>query len=113
MHSQTIEYQYYDENVQQDVIVVGGGIVGTTAAWRLAQRGMAVTVVDSGRIGGESSHAGAGMLAPGGEAGAESVWARRMVESLALYPAFVEELKSATGLPILSTRSEKSMPPIA
>ncbi len=40
------------------------------------------------------------MLAPGGEAGPESPWARRMVESLAMYPAFVEELTDATGLKI-------------
>jgi glycine oxidase len=40
------------------------------------------------------------MLAPGGEAGPESPWARRMVESAAMYPAFVEELQDATGLTI-------------
>src|SRR5450755_835585 len=40
------------------------------------------------------------MLAPGGEAGAESLWARHMVESLEMYPAFVAELESATGLAI-------------
>lgn len=61
---------------------------------------MKVAVVDAGRIGHEASRAGAGMLAPGGEAGPESPWARRMVQSLALYPDFVEELKAASGLPI-------------
>jgi glycine oxidase len=86
--------------VNPDVIVVGGGIIGTAAAWRLAQRGMSVTVIDSSRIGGEASRAGAGMLAPGGEAGPESPWARRMVESHAMYPGFVQELESASSLPI-------------
>ena len=50
-------------------------------AWRLARRGMRVKVVDAGRIGGESSWAGAGMLAPGGEIdNNESPWARWSVE---------------------------------
>jgi len=40
------------------------------------------------------------MLAPGSEAGPESPWARRMVESLTLYPGYVAELQSESGLPI-------------
>ena len=40
------------------------------------------------------------MLAPGGEAGPESPWARRMVESLAMYPSFVAELEAESGLPV-------------
>ena len=40
------------------MIVVGGGIVGMSIAWRLAQRGLPVEVFDAGRIGGEASWAG-------------------------------------------------------
>ena len=90
----------YDGFVASDVIIAGGGIIGCSIAWRLAQRGLKVKVLDSGRIGHEASRAGAGMLAPGGEAGPESPWARHMVASLAMYPAFIEELKAASGLPI-------------
>jgi glycine oxidase len=86
--------------VTSDVLIAGGGIIGCSIAWRLAQRGLKVSVVDSGRIGNEASRAGAGMLAPGGEAGPESPWARHMVDSLAMYPAFVEELSTTSGLPI-------------
>jgi glycine/D-amino acid oxidase-like deaminating enzyme len=50
-----------------DAIIVGGGIVGGAIAWRLAQAGAAVTLLDAGVLGGEASWAGAGMLAPGGE----------------------------------------------
>jgi glycine oxidase len=56
-----------------------------------------VTVYDQGRIGGEASWAGAGMLAPGGEFGEDSRWGRLGVESLRLYPEFVAELETATG----------------
>lgn len=90
----------YDSFVNSDVLIAGGGIIGCSIAWRLAQRGLKVTVVDAGRIGHEASLAGAGMLAPGGEAGPGSPWARRMVESLNMYPDFVAELETATGLEI-------------
>ncbi len=78
------------------ITVVGGGIVGCAAAWRLAQGGARVTVFDRGRIGGEASWAGAGMLAPGGEFGEESRWGRLGVESLGMYPGFVAELEAAS-----------------
>ncbi|WP_323132550.1 glycine oxidase ThiO [Kineococcus indalonis] len=46
-----------------DVVVLGGGIVGTACAWRLAERGRRVVLVDPDP-GGGSSKAAAGMLAP-------------------------------------------------
>jgi glycine oxidase len=82
------------------VVIVGGGLIGASIAWRLAQRGARVEVVEAGKFGNEASRAGAGMLAPGGEMENESVWARRAVASLAMYPAFVEELTAATGVEI-------------
>lgn len=49
-----------------DVIVLGGGVIGLTAAYYLAREGAAVEVVDRGDFGQESSWAGAGILsAPG------------------------------------------------
>jgi glycine oxidase len=84
----------------KDAIIAGGGIAGMSIAWRLAQRGLSVAVYDAGPIGGESSWAGAGMLAPGGETESVSAFARSLVESNALYPAFVQELTHESGLPI-------------
>ena len=59
-----------------------------------------MTLIDAGQMGGEASWAGAGMLAPGGEFDCESVWTRLSNESMDLYPAFVEELSSESGVPI-------------
>ena len=69
-------------------------------AWRLAQRKMRVVVLEAGRVGGEASWAGAGMLAPGGEVGERSALASLAVESLSMYADFVGELRSETGAPI-------------
>ncbi len=38
-----------------DVVVIGGGIVGVSAAYYLARRGVTVALVEKGRIGAEQS----------------------------------------------------------
>ena len=83
-----------------DLVVIGGGIIGLSIAWRAAQRGMRVAVLERGRPGGATSWVAAGMLAPISEA----VLSERALLSLGLasagcYPAFVEELESASGGP--------------
>ncbi|HWB84174.1 MAG TPA: FAD-dependent oxidoreductase [Bryobacteraceae bacterium] len=83
-----------------DAIVVGAGIIGGSIAWRLSQLGLRVCLVDAGRVGGEASWAGAGMLAPGGEIEERTPWADFAVESLRLYPRFIEELEAESGLSI-------------
>jgi len=83
-----------------DVVVVGAGIIGGSIAWRLAQQGVRVTLLDAGAMGGEASTAGAGMLAPGGEVSQHSRWAELAVDSLHLYPEFAAELSTETGIPI-------------
>src|SRR6266545_2300807 len=47
-----------------DVVVVGGGVIGCSIARRLAQIGMAVTLVERDRPGAEASSAAAGILIP-------------------------------------------------
>ena len=80
-----------------DVVVIGGGAIGTSIAWRAAQRGLRVALVER-EPGRGASWAAAGMLAPITEVhyGEEEVQVLG-AESLKLYPAFVAELESATG----------------
>jgi glycine oxidase len=77
-----------------DVIIIGAGIIGASIAWRLAQAGASVTLLDAGVLGGEASWAGAGMLAPGGEIAERTAWAQFALDSLAQYSRFVEELSA-------------------
>lgn len=47
-----------------DVIVIGGGIVGASAAYHLARSGAQVTLIDQAQPG-QATAAGAGIIAPG------------------------------------------------
>lgn len=47
-----------------DVIVIGGGVVGLCCAWHLREAGMAVTVLDRGDFTDGCSYANAGMVTP-------------------------------------------------
>lgn len=81
------------------VVVIGGGVIGLSVAWRAAQRGLRVTVADPAP-GRGASHVAAGMLTPVAEAKyAESGLAVLGLESLARYPAFTAELTELTGQP--------------
>src|SRR3712207_2624107 len=81
-----------------DAIVVGGGVIGLSAAWRLAARGAPVTLVDNDPAGG-ASRAAAGMLAPVTEAhfGEEPLTALNL-ESARRWPAFAAEVEDAAGV---------------
>lgn len=82
------------------VVVVGGGIIGLSIAWRLAQSGWTVTVFDKGAAGGEASWAGAGMLAPGGEFEGRSLLTELAIESRREYQSFVRELEAESSTTI-------------
>ncbi len=82
------------------MIVAGAGIIGLSCAWRLSQRGVRVTVFDMRKAAGEASWAGAGMLAPGGELENPSPLARMALDSLALYPDFIAELRDISDVSI-------------
>jgi glycine oxidase len=86
--------------MNKSVAIAGGGIIGGAIAWRLAQAGLRVELFEAGAFGGQTSSAGAGMLSPGGEFDKPSAWVDLGVEGMRMYPAFVQELRAESGVPI-------------
>ena len=81
------------------VAIVGGGVIGLSAAWRAASAGFRVKLLDSAPASGSSWVAG-GMLAPVAEAwpGEESLLELGS-ESLLRWPDFAEALSRDSGCP--------------
>ena len=80
-----------------DVVVVGAGAIGTAVAWRCAQRGLAVTMVDPQPTRG-AWHTAAGMLAPITELQyTETPLLRLGLDSLARYRDFAAEVSAESG----------------
>jgi glycine oxidase len=88
--------------VDADVIVVGGGVIGTAIAWRVARTGQTVAQIDPGgddpRTDDKASLVAAGMLGPV----SESVFGEQDLLNLNLhaidrFPSFNSELEQAAG----------------
>lgn len=81
-----------------DVVVVGGGVIGLSCAWRVAQRGARVAVLERGDPGGGATRVAAGMLAPVGELTfGEPELLELTLAAARLYPEFVAELEATAG----------------
>jgi glycine oxidase len=83
--------------VTADVVVAGGGVIGTAIAWRAALAGLEVVLVDPAD-GGAASLVAAGMLAPVSEAlFGEGALLRVNLLALARFGSFAAELEEVTG----------------
>lgn len=82
-----------------DAVVVGGGVIGLSCAWRAAQRGARVAVVERGQPPAGATRVAAGMLAPVGELTfGEPELLRMTLAAAELYPGFVADLEAAAGM---------------
>jgi glycine oxidase len=80
--------------------VVGGGVIGLGIAWRAAQAGLSVTVVDQAP-GRGASWAAAGMLAPVTEVHyGERPLLGLNLAAAARWPGFAAEVEDAAGRPV-------------
>ncbi len=83
--------------VTADVVIAGGGVIGTAIAWRAAAAGLDVVLADPAH-GDAASLVAAGMLAPVSEAlFGEGALLRVNLLALARFPSFAAELEQVTG----------------
>ncbi len=88
------------ETQRFDAVFVGGGVIGLSCAWRAAQRGARVAVLERAEPPAGATEVAAGMLAPVGELTfGEPELLRLTLASAELYPRFVAELEAASGEP--------------
>lgn len=80
-----------------DVIILGGGVIGCSLAYFLRKRGIAVTLLEQGEIGGQASGAAAGLLAPLGPLTGPGPFAELVLAGFRQFPGLVAELEEATG----------------
>ncbi|MCF5812242.1 glycine oxidase ThiO [Pseudomonas sp. PA-1-2A] len=83
---------------QQQVVIVGGGVIGLLTAYNLASEGQTVTLLERGGLGQEASWAGGGIVSP------LYPWRySQAVTALAhwsqdFYPQLAQRLFAATGV---------------
>ncbi len=79
-------------------IVIGGGIIGGSVAWRLARDGATVTVFERARLGMEASWAAAGLIGPQVEAQEPGVFFDLCMAGKNAFDAIVDRLARESGV---------------
>jgi len=85
-------------NTQQDVIIVGGGVVGAACARELARAGRSVTVLEPDDRPGQAWRTSAGLLAPHVSSGADDRLLELGVAGREYYRDRAPELEAETGM---------------
>jgi glycine oxidase len=80
------------------VIIIGGGIIGASIAWRLAREHAQVVVLERARLGHEASWAAAGLIAPQAEAQIAGVFFDLCLAARRVFDSTVDRLVTDSGL---------------
>ncbi|QDU09479.1 glycine oxidase ThiO [Gimesia aquarii] len=81
-----------------DVNIVGGGVIGLSVAYELANQGLSVAIFDRQQLGKEASWAGAGMLPPADLKSAMTPGIRLRAASKLLWSEWSSRLKEESGI---------------
>ena len=81
-----------------DCLIVGGGVIGLSLAWELAQQKLRVTVIDQTEPGREASWAGAGILPPANRRSARDAYDQLRGLSYDLHSEWATRLRDLTGI---------------
>lgn len=79
-------------------LVIGGGIIGGSVAWRLKSDGVNVTVFERGRLGVEASWAAAGLIGPQAEAHEPGAFFDLALAGKRAFDSIVERLTGESGV---------------
>jgi glycine oxidase len=79
-------------------LIIGGGIIGASVAWRLAQYGAQVTVLERARLGHEASWAAAGLIGPQVEAQEPGVFFDLCMAGKRAFDSIVDRLTAESGI---------------
>ncbi len=83
-----------------DVLIIGGGIMGTSAAWELSRHGARCLVLERSVPGAEASSAAAGILGAQAEAHAPGPMTDLCLASRARYEKFAATLSKETNIDV-------------
>jgi glycine oxidase len=83
---------------QEDVVIVGGGVIGMAIAHALVCEGLRVRVLEADAVGSGASGAAAGMLAPLSEAREGGPMLQLGLESLSRFGPLCDRLREETGI---------------
>ena len=85
-------------SVAFDTVIIGGGVIGCAIAWKLADAGTRVALLERGQPGRESSYAAGGMLAAQVESDPRTPFFKLAIASRNLFPDFVRKLQANSGI---------------
>ncbi|WP_102691643.1 glycine oxidase ThiO [Rummeliibacillus pycnus] len=83
-----------------DSIIIGGGVIGSTIAHGLAERGLHVAILERKEIADGASHAAAGLLGVQAEWDEYDPLYEMARKSRALFPKVAEKIRAKTGVDI-------------
>jgi len=83
-----------------DIVIVGGGVIGLAIAYAVAREGLAPLVLDRSELGREASWAGAGMIPPDSRDNSQNPSIALRSQSARLYPAWSTALREETGIDV-------------
>ena len=81
-----------------DVLILGGGVIGLSTAWFLAEAGVRVQIVDKGDFGQQASWAGAGILSPVHPGHTHTALDQLRFQSWSMFPSLSRKLREQTGI---------------
>ncbi len=81
-----------------DVAIIGGGAIGASIAFELADAKLRTVILDRQQPGREASWAAAGMLSPAPHVPEDAPLTPLGNESLRIYPEFIARIEDASGV---------------